>query len=162
MSIQIIEADYRNGEHAQALIALLDTYARDPMGGGQPLGGVVRDNLVSELAARPQAFSVLAFADGTAVGLANCFEGFSTFACRPLINIHDLVVLPAYRGQGVAHAILGHVETLARARGCCKLTLEVLQGNQAAQGLYRKAGYAGYQLDAEHGNALFWQKRLAD
>jgi ribosomal protein S18 acetylase RimI-like enzyme len=40
------------------------------------------------------------------------------------------------------------------------LTLEVLQGNQAAQNLYRKFGFADYQLAPENGNALFWQKSL--
>jgi hypothetical protein len=26
-----------------------------------------------------------------AVGLVNCFEGFSTFACKPLVNVHELL-----------------------------------------------------------------------
>ena len=34
------------------------------------------------------------------VGLATTFEGFSTFAAKPLINIHDIAVLPDYRGRG--------------------------------------------------------------
>jgi len=57
------------------------------------------------LAACPQAFSVLAFAGGdetTPVGLVNCFEGFSTFACRPLVNVHDVAVLGSYRGRCIA------------------------------------------------------------
>ena len=60
---------------------------------------------VAELAACPQAFSVLAFAGGdetTPVGLVNCFEGFSTFACRPLVNVHDVAVLGSYRGRCIA------------------------------------------------------------
>jgi len=161
MTLDVALADYGNHSHAVAIINILDSYARDVMGGSQALNEHVRQNLIAALAQRPNAFSVLAFIDGQAVGLANCFEGFSTFSCQPLINIHDLAVFPAYRGRGIAQAILAFVEKTARARGCCKITLEVLQGNAAAQHLYQKLGYAGYQLDAEQGNALFWQKRLA-
>ncbi|MFI4939475.1 MAG: GNAT family N-acetyltransferase [Burkholderiales bacterium] len=160
LKIDVIQADYRNSTHAGALVALLDSYARDPMGGGQELSDYAKQNLVAELAKRPSAFSVLAFVDGDTAGLANCFEGFSTFKCRPLVNIHDLAVLPAHRGRGVAQAMLNHVEEIARERGCCKITLEVLQGNQTAQNLYRKLGFAAYQLDAEQGHALFWQKKI--
>lgn len=38
-------------------------------------------------------FSVLAFDADQPVGLINAIEGFSTFACKPLINIHDVIVL---------------------------------------------------------------------
>jgi ribosomal protein S18 acetylase RimI-like enzyme len=161
LKIEITQADYRDGMHADALILLLDSYACDVMGGGHALSEHVKQNLVAELACRPSAFSVLAFVEGRAAGLVNCFEGFSTFSCQPLANIHDVAVLPAYRGKGIAQLMLLHVEQLARERGCCKLTLEVLQGNRAAQQLYGKLGYAAYQLDPENGNALFWQKRLA-
>ena len=36
---------------------------------------------------------------GVAVGLVNCIEGFSTFACRPLVNVHDVVVRESHRGR---------------------------------------------------------------
>jgi len=72
------------------------------MGGGEPLGAFARDNLVAALRDYPGAFSVLAFDGDTPVGLANCFPGFSTFACRPLINIHDLMVVESARGEGVS------------------------------------------------------------
>ena len=160
MNIEILQADYGNAEHAQALVRLLDMYARDAMGGGHGLSEQVKQALVPELARRPHAFSVLAFVDGEAAGLVNCFEGFSTFACKPLINIHDVAVADAYRRRGIAQQMMRYVEHIARERGCCKLTLEVLQGNRNAQQMYGKLGYAGYQLDAATGAALFWQKGL--
>jgi GNAT superfamily N-acetyltransferase len=137
---------------------LLDAYARDPAGGGKPLGDRARTHLAAELAARPQAFSVLAFEADEPVGLVNCIEGFSTFACRPLVNVHDVVVLAGRRGKGVAAQMLALVEEIARQRGACKLTLEVLQGNRKAVDLYARLGYAGYQLDPAMGTAIFLQK----
>lgn len=160
LHIEIIQADYQNSEHAQALVLLLDLYARDAMGGGHGLSEEVKQNLVAALADRAAAFSVLAFADGRPAGLVNCFEGFSTFACKPLVNVHDVAVAPEFRRQGIAQMMMAQVEQIAQRRGCCKLTLEVLQGNHGAQQMYRKLGYAGYQLDAATGAALFWQKRL--
>jgi ribosomal protein S18 acetylase RimI-like enzyme len=163
----VCRADYANPNHAAALVSLLDAYASDPMGGAEPLSEFAKTHLVSSLAARPQAFSVLAFeggacqAGGQAIGLVNCFEGFSTFVCRPLVNVHDVAVLPAFRGQGIAAMMLALVEDIARERDACKLTLEVLQGNVGALRLYHRVGFASYQLNPAMGQAQFLQKWLS-
>lgn len=146
--------------HAKVLVELLDAYAQDPAGGAEPLSDFAKTHLVNALAARPQAFSVLAFEGSKPVGLVNCIEGFSTFACRPLVNIHDLAVLASHRGQRVGEQMLALVEQIARERGACKLTLEVLQGNRSAIRLYERVGFAGYQLDPALGQAQFFQKWL--
>jgi ribosomal protein S18 acetylase RimI-like enzyme len=158
--LHICQADYHDAAHAGALVELLDAYAQDPAGGGKALGHFAKTHLVKELAARPQAFSVLAFAQGQPVGLVNCIEGFSTFACRPLVNIHDVMVLASHRGQRVAGQMLALVDAIARERGACKLTLEVLEGNAGAIRLYQRAGFAAYQLDPAMGQARFLQKWL--
>ena len=158
---QVFQADYGNPVHAQALVQLLDMYAQDPMGGSKALSEFAKQHLVAELARRPQAFSVLALAGGTPAGLVNCFEGFSTFACKPLVNVHDLAVSPQFRGQGLATKMLALVAQIARERGACKLTLEVLQGNATAIRTYTQAGFVGYQLNATAGQAVFLQKWLA-
>ncbi|MDI1245499.1 MAG: GNAT family N-acetyltransferase [Rhodoferax sp.] len=162
-SLTLCQADYANPVHMQALLDLLDGYARDPMGGAEPLSAFAKAHLPQALVARPHLFSVLAFdaaAGDQPVGLINCVEGFSTFACQPLVNVHDVVVTASYRGQGVAAQMLALVEQLARARGACKLTLEVLEGNTSAQKLYRRLGFDNYQLDPAMGQAQFMQKWL--
>lgn len=153
-------ADYRNERDATDLIELLDAYARDPMGGGAPLADDVRERVISGLEKTPSAFSTIARLDGAAVGLANCFVAYSTFAAAPLVNIHDLVVLPGHRGHGVGKALLAAVDLEARQRGACKITLEVLSGNELAKALYAGCGFNDYQLDPAAGHALFWQKKL--
>ena len=160
MGVSVCRADYANPIHAAALVDLLDAYAQDPMGGGQALSAFAKANLVQALAARVQAFSVLAFDGDKPVGLVNCIEGFSTFACRPLVNVHDVAVLAGYRGQRIAEKMLTLAEAVARERGACKMTLEVLQGNAFAIRLYERTGYAGYQLDPAMGQARFLQKHL--
>jgi ribosomal protein S18 acetylase RimI-like enzyme len=69
------------------------------------------------------------------------FTGFSTFQGLPLLNIHDLAVLPAQRGAGVGRALLAAAEEHARATGCCKLTLEVQEDNTPARRLYERVGF---------------------
>ncbi|MCV6626290.1 MAG: GNAT family N-acetyltransferase [Cellvibrionaceae bacterium] len=160
MDIDIRQIDYRNPSQAQDLVNLLDAYARDPMGGGEGLADPVKQNLAAALAELDHAFSLIAYRADQAVGLVNCFMGFSTFSCEPLVNIHDVVVSAPYRGQGVSTLLLAAVEAIARERGCCKLTLEVLEGNSVAQAAYRNFGFNGYQLNSETGRALFWQKPI--
>ena len=91
--LRVLRADYADAGHARALVSLLDAYAQDPAGGGHALSEHVKTHLVSALAARPQAYSVLAWDGDLPVGLVNCIEGFSTFQCRALVNVHDVVVL---------------------------------------------------------------------
>lgn len=157
--ITITRADYHDPQHGYDIVSLLDAYARDPMGGGQPLSTFTREHLIARLA-QYEAISLLAYDGEQAVGLLNAFTGFSTFACQPLINIHDLAVLPDYRGRGISLQLLSEVEYIARERNCCKLTLEVLSNNTIAAKAYKTFGFSGYELAPEAGRAEFWEKKL--
>jgi GNAT superfamily N-acetyltransferase len=153
-------ADYADPRDAAEVATLLDAYARDPMGGGEPLAAEVRDAVVPGLAATPGAFSLIARLGGEPVGLANCFTGFSTFAARPLVNVHDVVVLPGLRGRGIGKALFAAIDSEAKRRGACKVTLEVLTGNEPAKALYASFGYSAFALDPARGIAQFWEKAL--
>lgn len=153
-------AQYGKPKDGQAILGLLDHYARDPMGGGKSLSKFVLQNLIGSLSKTTGAFSVLAYHDNVAVGLINCFQSFSTFKCLPIINIHDVIVRKNYRGHKLAEKMLQLVEKTAKERGSCKLTLEVLQGNTPAKKVYQAFGFNSYQLDPEQGNALFWEKAV--
>lgn len=158
--IEIIDADLASPEHAQAVVHLLNEYALDPMGGSSGLSEFARANLIAELRRRQWIRVLLAFVDGEPAGLAICIEGFSSFACKPLLNIHDLAVVRKFRGRGVGRKMLESIEALARSMDCCKITLEVLEGNRVAQSVYRACGYASYELDPQLGRAMFWQNKL--
>jgi GNAT superfamily N-acetyltransferase len=159
-SVDIIEADLDREDHRQAVIDLTDAYARDEMGNGRPLSSEVREALVPGLRQLPTTLILLAYQGGEPVGIATCFRGFSTFAARQLINIHDLAVLPGLRGAGVGRALLAAVEAKARELGCCKVTLEVQEKNARARKVYAAAGFgqATYQYAA--GGAIFLAKPI--
>jgi ribosomal protein S18 acetylase RimI-like enzyme len=157
---EIVRVDLTQNSHGSAILQLLNEYALDPMGGGSPLSKFALANLLVVLRDRPGFHGVLAFVDGQPAGLINCFEGFSTFAAQPLLNIHDVVVSKEYRGRGLFKKMYSKVEAIAQDIGACKLTLEVLEGNAVAQAAYRSVGFAGFELDPATGHALFWQKKL--
>ena len=159
--LTVSPADYGDPLDAADVVLLTDAYARDPMGSGKPLPPEVCDRLVEGLAAQTGAFSLIARVDGEPAGIANCFTGFSTFAARPLVNVHDLGVRPEHRGRGVGRALLAAVEAEAQRRGACKVTLEVLSGNEPAKALYAAVGFQGYGLDPAAGTAQFWVKKLS-
>lgn len=162
MSLQLVPVDLENAADSAAWLALLDHYAQDPMGGGTGLSVYAKANLVRELKDLPSFHGGLAFLDEKAVGLINCFAGFSTFAAKPLLNIHDIVVHADARRQGIGQALLYWAEQRARELGCCKLTLEILSGNSLAMASYVRAGYAPYVLDPATGQALLMQKLLPE
>ena len=161
MSLRVVAVDLENEAISKTWLELLDHYARDPMGGGIGLSDYAKANLVRELQAQPGFHGALAYSGGEAVGLINCFAGFSTCAAQPLLNIPDLVVRAEARGQGVGQALLDWAAQRALTLGGCKLTLEVLANNAPAMRAYARAGFAPYTLDPAAGQAVFLQKKLA-
>ncbi len=164
-AIQIVEADLTDPQHQSDLVAMLDAYAQDPMGGGEPMAEDVKARLVTGLQAHPATFVFLAYrgdpgdrsssAGGEPIGIANCFLGFSTFAAKPLINIHDLAVIPQARRLGVGRKLLDAVAGKAKSLHCCAVTLEVRDDNPAAQKLYADYGF--------HDNGIphrFWKLKV--
>ena len=154
MPISVVDAELDRPEHCDGLVAILDEYARLPHIAGRGLPVDVIENLTSRLA-RTSGKQILLAIDGEkVVGVAVCFEAFSTFAGRPLLNIHDLAVTAEYRGQGVGTMLLDAVAQRARELGCCRVTLEVDTENPGAKKLYERSGFVMTQE--------FWKKELTD
>lgn len=159
-TIRIRAADLESPADAAAALRLLDAYAADPMGDGRGLSAEARACLIPALRRVQGALVLLAFADTEPVGVAVCFSGFSTFRARGLLNIHDLAVLPTWRGKGVGRRLLTAVERAAAELGFCKVTLEVRADNAAAIGLYRALGFGAGTSDGQAAQYLFMEKRL--
>lgn len=160
VNVRVIRADYGNAEHGKHILDMMNDYAQDPMGGGQSLTDYAQLHLVKGLADFPGALTCLAYAGERPVGIVNALPGYSSFAAKPLLNIHDLSVVADCRGLGIAQLLLAEIESIARERSCCKVTLEVLEGNLSAQKAYQKFGFSGYELDPKMGRALFWEKKV--
>jgi GNAT superfamily N-acetyltransferase len=158
--INIVEADLNLKEHARDVITMTAAYAMDEMGNDGPLPDEVLKRLIPELRKHPTSLVFLAYSEGKVTGIATCFFGFSTFAARRLINIHDFAVLPEYRGQGIGRALLKAVEEKAYRNDCVKVTLEVQERNHRARHVYKAAGYAQALYSEGSGGSLFYEKVL--
>ena len=141
MPLTIIECDLSRLEHREAFLALLNCYLKDDMGRGRAVKGARGKKLLKELRAHPAKLILFAKIKDSHVGMAVCFRTYSTFLVRPLLNVHDLIVLPAYRRQGIGRKLMAAVGKKARWLGCGKITLEVRYDNEKARRLYASLGY---------------------
>jgi len=147
--------------HGDVILQLLRGYAQDPMGGNEDLSGYAQANLINEMRKRPDSVvTFLCYVDGVPAGLCNCVIGFSTFACKSLLNIHDFYTVAEYRRKGVARALMNTVEDYSKEQKYCKITLECLANNAPAMNAYVKQGYKPYELSPAMGTATFFQKYL--
>jgi GNAT superfamily N-acetyltransferase len=160
--IAVVKADLSDTQHQNAVLCLMDAYSADPMGDAKPLSEFARLHLISGLRTHPTTLIFLAFHSEQPCGIATCFRGFSTFAAKRLINIHDFFVDPVFRGKGIGHMLLEAILEEAKATECCKLTLEVQQNNSRARSIYRIFGFkqAVYAADSESGGSLFMVKSV--
>lgn len=157
--VQVRPADLDNESDAAAIVLLLNAYATDPRGGGKPLPDAVQSRLVAGLRGTSTSRVWLAFDGNGAVGVCVGFLGYSTFQAMPLLNIHDLAVLPEQRGRGTGRALLAAAEAQALAEGCCKLTLEVQDDNAPARRLYETFGFQDVRY-GDSGPTRFLGKQL--
>ncbi|MDX1640104.1 MAG: GNAT family N-acetyltransferase [Balneolaceae bacterium] len=139
--LEIVEADFSNRKHSDAVLFVTDQYARDPMGLGEPLPDEIRDKVIGKLKEFPTTFSFIAFYDDQPAGIANCIYSFSTFNAAKVINIHDLGVVKGFRGKGIGEALIATVEKKASEENCCKITLEVREDNRA-RNLYERMDFS--------------------
>jgi len=154
-----VVADFKDAAQAAAVVSLLSGYSEDKeFGAGAPFSAEHQAELSKQLGSIPNAFSVLAYRGTTPCGVATCFGGFSTWACKPLVNVHDIFVAATDRKKGVCTMMLQKVDEVAKARGCCKLTLEVLPTNEFAKGAYGKHGFGPYEINGE--TLLVYKKML--
>ena len=56
--------------------------------------------------------------------------------------IYSLAVRPEWRKQKIGSALLQHAEKALAARGCVKINLQIMEGNEAVEAFYLANGYA--------------------
>ncbi|MDR2764644.1 MAG: GNAT family N-acetyltransferase [Tannerella sp.] len=151
----ITACDYTNKAHRQAVADMINAYIEDEMGGGEILSKDRQLRLLDGLQGCSGAIVLLAEHANVYCGLLTAFEHFSTFTVQPMINIHDVIVLKAYRGKGIGRQLMNAVIAEAEKRLCSRLTLEVRQDNLVAQHLYRELGF--HDTDPP---MFYWRKYL--
>ena len=77
-----------------------------------------------------------------ALGFAQLYPSFTSAGMARIFVLNDLFVQPEARGRGIASALLRRAAAFAREAGAVRLTLSTEIGNEAAQALYRREGWA--------------------
>jgi GNAT superfamily N-acetyltransferase len=125
--------------HAAALLSLVRELARFEKLEHQVVA--TEQQMREELAAgSPVIQASIAWMGEEAVGFALYFHNFSTFLGRRGLYLEDLYVVPHARRRGVGRALIGHVASIAVARGCGRFEWAVLDWNQHAIDFYRSIG----------------------
>lgn len=93
----------------------------------------------------PVAFPLLAFVDGKPAAYAVYFFTFSTMLAKRGLWLDDVFVDPAFRGNGVAKAIMAHLANVALDKDCGRFEWFVLDWNTPAIALYQQLGASIHQ-----------------
>jgi ribosomal protein S18 acetylase RimI-like enzyme len=93
--------------------------------------------------AEPGVVVLVAERGGAVVGYTyGGIEGHDWMSLRgPAGVLHDIVVDPAHRGQGVGRMLLDATAAALEARGAPRVVLSTAQRNEAAQRLFERAGF---------------------
>jgi ribosomal protein S18 acetylase RimI-like enzyme len=154
MEFKIIQAT-PDHQQLEDLILVLESYMEDPMGVSASFSREMRKRLKQDLSCMEHLVLFLGYCGPHIAGAVVCFTIYSTFLAAPAINIHDLAVIPRFRGKGLGRLLLGAVEKYARAHQMGRITLEVRCDNIIAQKLYQSCGFH----EGDH-SMYFWKKVL--
>ncbi|MDD2799029.1 MAG: GNAT family N-acetyltransferase [Bacteroidales bacterium] len=141
--------------HRETMGTLMNGYIADEMGGGDLLSPQQQIELVEGLRNHPKAIAILAETDGKPSGLIVAFENFSTFSVRPMLNIHDVFVVPEFRGLGIGRLLMNAIVDKAKEHKCSRISLEVRHDNTTAQKLYQSIDFHDTEPPM-----YFWRKYL--
>ena len=102
----------------------------------------------------PAGVFVVAVVDGDAVGC-----GGIRMIGPGRAEVKHLYVRPSTRGTGLGRALLEELERRASVLGATEVVLDTNARLEAAQGLYRSAGYAEVDPYNDNPNATHWFRK---
>jgi ribosomal protein S18 acetylase RimI-like enzyme len=56
--------------------------------------------------------------------------------------IYSVAVAPSHRRQGLGSRLVAHAERALTGKGCVKINLQILEGNESVAAFYARLGYA--------------------
>lgn len=147
MAVVIRAARPRDREHLIDLIQALNRHEDAIVGDRRTDPAAAEENLDSVAArvAETQGCFFVAELEGRVVGLlALVFPAGDIYVRakeRRHAEISTVVVADESRRHGVGRALMAAAEEAAQARGCRRLALSVLAGNEAAMAAYARQGF---------------------
>lgn len=149
--LSVIRLDINNPQQRNDMQQLFQEYS-------QSSSAEIRSDIVEKLCELPYFTGFMAYHGDTPAGFAVCFESFSSYRCKKVLNIHDFMVSARYRGRGFCKTLLKQVEAFAIEHDYLKITLEVGEDNHNAKKLYTACGFEDHKVVLK--GLLHWQKYL--
>ncbi len=147
----VIYLDVSNEAHRSQFKQLFDEYASSVSANLDPL-------ITSKIYELPYFHGFLCLVEQKPAAFAVCFESFSTYRSKKVLNIHDFMVSLNHRGQGIGKILLDGIEQFCNHHDFLKITLEVDDNNIVAQKLYSSCNFQDHQVVLK--GLLHWQKYL--
>jgi len=121
--------------------------------------GGYADEIISEVAAGAGAIFLAESTAGDAIGYATCLRKYEddriiAESARSYLYVSDLYVADAWRGKGIAGALIEAAAAHGRALNLDQMRIGVLAANAGARRAYAKVGFEDYEM--------FLRKRLSD
>ena len=98
------------------------------------------DSSLDAFLADERHYLLIAYVDDRPAGFVSGAELFHPDKPRSEMFLYELGVDEAFRGRGVATALVGRLVELSRERGCGTMFTLADEDNEAAKATYRKAG----------------------
>jgi aminoglycoside 3-N-acetyltransferase I len=98
------------------------------------------DAYLEGLLARPHFIALAALKDGAVVAGLTAYELEKYETETSEIYLYDLAVLEAHRREGIAKALIKHLQVIAAARGASVIFVQADYGDDPAVALYTKLG----------------------
>ena len=122
--------EYSDAIHRRQVIALWETVFGYEDSHNKP--GLAIDKKL----AAPDGLFFVAVVEGTVIGTVLAgYDGHRGW-------LYAVAVHPAHRQQGLGKALVRFAEQALTARGCLKINLQIIAGNDSAAGFYESLGYA--------------------
>ncbi len=152
---EVCHIDLTNASHCHHLVKLLNAYMEDEMAVGEPMPGHLAPTLIERFKKHAGYRGFFALVDDQYIALANCIMNVDTKDQKPVLNIHDFIVLPEFREQGIGHFLINKISDYAASQECTRILLDVRGDNIKAKKLYTKAGFTKGMSPYR-----FWEKKL--
>lgn len=131
-----------NSTHIEVLASLFDGYRQFY---GQAADLSQAHNFLLERLTQGESVILIAVAQNSnsfdCLGFTQLYPSFSSVSMQRIWILNDLFVLPKFRNQGVAVALLNAAKTFAIDTKAKRLVLATAIDNYPSQRLYEKAGY---------------------
>ena len=151
MNTTIVHIDTDNDCQRLQLKMLFNEYS-------SALSTNIDTNIIEKLFKLPYFHGFICNVNDKPAAFAVCFESYSTYRSKKVLNIHDFMVASNYRSKGVGKVLLHGIEQYSRENNYLKITLEVSEGNIAAKKLYDSCHFEDEKITST--DLLHWQKYL--